>query len=232
MRKELFMTPGFPSTVSLACRHAARISFLATIVVVLLAGCEARPPAENTKAESTPAPAATAANIVERGRYLVTTTGCNDCHTPLIMTSEGPKPDMTRMLSGHPASMVMPPPPKLDPASPWGFTGASTLTAFAGPWGVSYAANLTPHPVTGLGAEVWTEELFMKAIRTGRHFGTSRPIMPPWMWMAQMTDDDLKAMWAYLRTIPPIDNLVPDYEPPAEGTMPPHGAPAEDQPAH
>jgi hypothetical protein len=54
----------------------------------------------------------------------------------------------------------------------------------------------------------------------------------PWMWMAQMTDDDLKAMWAYLRTIPPIDNLVPDYAPPAEGTMPPHGAPAEDQPAH
>ena len=211
---------------------APKISMLLIAAAAVFAGCQAQPPAEHTNAAATPAPAATSADVVERGRYLVTIAGCNDCHTPLVMTSEGPRPDMSRMLSGHPASMVMPPPPMLAPDALWGFTGAATLTAFAGPWGISYAANLTPHPVTGLGAEVWTEELFIKALRTGRHFGTSRPIMPPmpWMWTSQMTDDDLEAVWAYLRTIPPVDNLVPDYQEP-EGAAA-HGAPAKGQSAH
>src|SRR4051812_44225962 len=80
---------------------------------------------------------------VERGRYLVTTTGCNDCHTPLKMTARGPEPDMARMLSGHPAELKMPRPPKLG-EGPWMWAGAATNTAFYGPWGVSYAMNLTP----------------------------------------------------------------------------------------
>src|SRR5262245_1869738 len=80
---------------------------------------------------------------VDRGRYLVTAIGCNDCHTPLIMTERGPEPDMTRMLSGHPSSLRMPRPPKLA-EGPWGWAGASTNTSFAGPWGVTFAANLTP----------------------------------------------------------------------------------------
>lgn len=148
-------------------------------------------------------------DLVARGRYLVTIGSCNDCHTPLQMTSEGPRPDMTRMLSGHPEGLKMPPPPKL-PAGPWEWSGAATGTAFAGPWGVSYAMNLTPDDNTGLGT--WTEEMFVKAMRTGRHWGQSRPILPPMPWsnLAQMTDDDLAAVWAYLRSIPPIVNHVPD----------------------
>lgn len=192
----------------------------ALIALAAIAGCQARdagnaaPPAHDVASTAATTPAA--ASPVERGRYLVTVTGCNDCHTPLLWGPEGPHPDMSRMLSGHPATPVLPAPPTL-PAGPWMWTGTSTLTAFAGPWGISYAANLTPHPTTGLGAEVWTEEIFIKAMRTGRHFGTSRPIAPPmpWAWYAQMTDEDLKAIYAYLRTIPPIDNLVPDYQPPA-----------------
>jgi hypothetical protein len=103
----------------------------------------------------------------------------------------------------------MPPPPKL-PDGPWLWIGASTNTAFAGPWGVSYAANLTPDEGTGLG--IWTEEMFVKAIRTGRHFGTARPILPPMPWQVyrNLVDTDLKAVFAYLRTLPPIKNLVPD----------------------
>jgi hypothetical protein len=64
---------------------------------------------------------------------------------------------------------------------------------------------------------VWTEDMFIRAIREGKHMGTSRPIQPPmpWMWYGKMTDEDLKAVFAYLRTIPPVENQVPDYQPPA-----------------
>ena len=88
-----------------------------------------------------------------------------------------------------------------------------TNTAFSGPWGVSYTFNLTPEPNTGLG--IWTEEMFVRTIRTGRHMGVSRPINPPMPWPAyrNATDEDLKAIYAYLRTIKPIVNHVPDYQP-------------------
>jgi len=59
-------------------------------------------------------------------------------------------------------------------------SSAATNTAFAGPWGISYTMNLTPDRNTGLG--IWTEDMFVKAIRTGRHMGTSREIMPPMPW--------------------------------------------------
>jgi hypothetical protein len=125
------------------------------------------------------------------------------------MGPNGPEPDRTRMLSGHPESLVMPPPPKL-PKGPWVWTAAGTNTAFAGPWGVSYAANLTPDRVTGIG--IWNEETFIKTIRTGRHWGVSRPILPPMPWqnVRGLTDDDLKAVYAYLRSIPAVKNQVPD----------------------
>lgn len=156
--------------------------------------------------------AADSASMIERGRYVVTIGGCNDCHTPLEMGPNGPAPDMSRMLSGHPESLEMPEPPALGDG-PWNWAGAATLTAFAGPWGVSYATNLTPDD-TGLG--IMSEELFVQAMRTGKHFGQGRPIMPPMPWqnLAQMTDEDLRSIYAYLKTIPPIRNVVPEYQPP------------------
>ncbi len=153
---------------------------------------------------------------VERGRYLVTISGCNDCHTPFKMTEKGPMPDMDRMLSGHPERMKLPPAPKAE--GPWVWFGAGTNTAFAGPWGVSHSANLTPDKNTGLG--IWTEEMFVQAMRTGKHWGQpgARSIQPPMPWpaVARMTDEDIKSVWAYLQSIPPIANHVPDYQPPAE----------------
>lgn len=151
---------------------------------------------------------------VARGKYLVAVLACNDCHTPHKPGPEGPEPDMTKMLSGHPQGLAM---PEASAANgPWIWQGAATMTAFAGPWGVSYAANLTPDVNTGLG--IWTEEMFVKAIRTGKHFGVSRPIMPPMPWPAfrNASDEDLKSIYAYLRSIPPVKNLVPDYQPPKE----------------
>ncbi|MGH9367475.1 MAG: diheme cytochrome c-553 [Thermoanaerobaculia bacterium] len=148
-----------------------------------------------------------------RGKYLVTIQGCDDCHTPWKMGESGlPEPDMTRRLSGHPEAMKMPPPPAT--SGPWIWSGAATNTAFAGPWGVTYASNLTPEQNTGFG--IWTEEMFVKAMRTGKHFGTSRPIQPPMPWAnySKMTDEDLRCVFVYLRTVPPIVNHVPDYEEP------------------
>jgi hypothetical protein len=164
-----------------------------------------------------------AAKRIERGKYLVTIMSCNDCHTPFKMGPKGPEPDMSLMLSGHPEAMKLPPPPK--PSGPWIVAFTGTNTAFAGPWGISYTSNLTPDKNTGLG--IWTEDMFLKAMKTGKHMGTSREIQPPmpWPWIGKATDEDLKAIFAYLKSIPPITNHVPDYEPPAAPGQP--AAPAK-----
>ena len=151
---------------------------------------------------------------VDRGRYLVTILGCNDCHTPWRMGENGPEPDMSRMLSGHPQQLVLPPPPALTPGA-WESASWSTVTAWAGPWGISYTRNLTPDKETGLGS--WTEKEFVTTLRTGRERGIGRELMPPMPWPAygQATDADLAAVFAYLRSIPAIANRVPDNLPPA-----------------
>jgi cytochrome c len=152
---------------------------------------------------------------IDRGRYLVDIMACSDCHTPMKMGARGPEPDLSRFLSGHPESAKMPPPPA--PQGPWIWSGDATNTAFAGPWGISYAANLTADTNTGLG--VWTEQMFIDAMRTGRHMGTARAIVPPMpsASLGHATDEDLKAIYAYLRTIKPVVNHVLDYAPaPAE----------------
>lgn len=136
---------------------------------------------------------------------------CHDCHTPKKLGPKGPEPDMSRMLSGHPQDLKVEQPHKPASGSPWIIATNEHLTAWSGPWGISFAANLTPDPLTGLRSGVWTEELFIKALRTGRHMGTAREILPPmpWQFIGQLSDDDLKALWAYLGTIPPIKNDVP-----------------------
>lgn len=173
---------------------------LAAVVVTagLSTGCSAPPGGEGQ---------AGAAGSIERGEYMVAVLGCGDCHTPWHMTPAGPQPDETQALSGHPAELEMPPPPA--PQGPWLWAGAATNTAFAGPWGISYATNLTPDEETGLG--VYTEASFIAAMRTGKHLGVGRPILPPMPWpaYANMTDGDLKAVFAYLGSLAPIRNPVP-----------------------
>jgi hypothetical protein len=175
--------------------------FTALVAIVISVGCAAQGAADH---ENTAA--------AKRGEYLVNTSGCHDCHTPFKMGPQGPEPDMSRMLSGHPETF--PVATSAGAKSPWAWAAAETNTAFSGPWGISYTANLTPDRNTGLG--IWTEDMFMRAIRTGRHMGQARPINPPMPWPAyrNFTDDDLKAIFTYLRTIPPITNHVPDYVPP------------------
>jgi mono/diheme cytochrome c family protein len=149
------------------------------------------------------------ADRVKRGDYLVNTMGCNDCHTPLKMGPNGPEPDMTLFLSGHPAALKLPPPPK--PTEAWIASINATGTAYAGPWGISYTQNLTPDPETGI-PSLYTEEQFIMTIREGKKQGRGRALLPPMPWpvIRNLTDDDLKAIYAYLKTIKPIKNRVPE----------------------
>jgi hypothetical protein len=90
-----------------------------------------------------------------------------------------------------------------------------TFTSFRFPFGVTYSANLTPDKETGLGN--WTEEMFLGALRKGKHMGgDGRMIMPPMPWplIGQMTDEDLKSVFAYLQSIPAIHNDVPAHRVP------------------
>jgi Cytochrome c len=173
------------------------------VAVVSLAVSAANAPAT----QAAPRPAATGSGNPERGSYLVRIMGCNHCHTPLKLGPNGPEPDMSRALTGHPADLVMPEPPALD--GTWGWLGAGTNTAFAGPWGVSFAANLTPDVETGLGR--WTVETFIATMRTGRHEGKGRPVLPPMPAenLAALSESDIRDLFAYLQSLAPVHNRVP-----------------------
>lgn len=157
--------------------------------------------------------------MIKRGEYLVTAGSCNDCHSPKKYGPTGPVPDQSILLSGHPANLPVPAiPAGLPDPNGWVALTNAHFTAWAGPWGVSFAANLTPDDKTGIGT--WKEEDFIKAIRTGKHMGTGREILPPMPWpmIRNMTDEDLKSIFAYLKSLPAVPNLVP-------GPIPPQVAP-------
>lgn len=181
------------------------VSIISLILVILYAtGCSNK---DNTQVM-------TQAEMTMRGKYLVNTAGCNDCHSPKVMTSMGPIPDTTKLLSGYPSSNKLPEFEMKLISEKHLVIFSDDLTAAAGPWGISYTANLTPDAETGIGA--WTKEMFFNAIRNGKHLGIGRPILPPMPWenFKQLTDQDLESIFSYLKSLPPIKNKVPDPEPP------------------
>jgi len=184
-----------------------RFTSWASVALVVVALLSVSPQAEAQQASGNA--------LTDRGRYLVTITGCHDCHSPKV---EGMKPDLKRGLSGRPSTTPLPSPTK-------GEVHASLdLTAWTGPWGYSVASNLTPDPATGIGTR-YTEAAFITTMRTGKKpNGTAiMPPMPSDVYQ-NMTDEDLKAIFAYLRTIPPIRNAV------LAGLTPPAAAPASGAP--
>jgi mono/diheme cytochrome c family protein len=193
-----------------------RILFVAAVLSVSALALAQQPAAKK---------AAKGGGNVERGKYLVMVGGCNDCHTPKLFGPQGPRPDESRLLSGHPAGDKIPPLPAgvIGPGA-WGAI-TTDLTAWVGPWGTSYSANLTPDK-TGMGG--WTADTFIKAMKTGKHMGEGRQILPPMPWpdIGRMTDGDLRAVFAYLQSVKPISNEVPPPQPPAGGPAggPPGGA--------
>jgi mono/diheme cytochrome c family protein len=172
--------------------------------------------AEKPKEDSTATATATPKmSETQRGAYLVEIGGCNDCHTPKVFGPNGPALDTTRLLSGHPKDEKLPSLPAgvVGPGK-WGAVTSGGLTAWVGPWGTSYTANLTPHQ-TGLYS--WSVENVVATMRTGKHWGNGRPILPPMPWegIGKLTDEDLHAIFAYLRSLKPVDNQVPMPVPPA-----------------
>jgi hypothetical protein len=147
-------------------------------------------------------------SLIRRGGYLVNTMGCHDCHSPKRMTPRGPELDPDRLLSGHPAAEPL---PKVDTklVKDWVLFNPQ-LTAAVGPWGASYAANLTSD-ATGVGN--WTEEQFKIALREGKYKGqrSGRNLLPPMPWQVfkNLGDQDLKAMFLYLKSVKPVKNVPP-----------------------
>ena len=198
-------------------RHALARRLLPVLVAALGAACAKNegPVAPGTAEPAAAAPASATSTVEERGAHLVLVLDCDACHSPKVLVDGVPQPDPARRLSGHPADRAMPAiPAGLSDPSGWVAVTNADGTVWAGPWGVSYAINLTPDP-SGLGS--WTEENFVQAIRTGRHLGVARPILPPMPWPAysNLSDEDLRAVFAYLRTVPAVANVVPEPVPPA-----------------
>ena len=177
---------------------------VALILVVLLTACDQNQPEKKTLSE---------AEMIERGKYLITAGGCHDCHSPKVFGPQGPQIDETKILSGYPEGMKL---AEFDPAvlEPGKYVLLTQdATAAVGPWGASFAANLTPDNETGIGT--WQPDMFINALRTGKHLGAGRPILPPmpWQMLGKLTDEDLRSMFAYLKSLPPIKNKVPEPVP-------------------
>lgn len=121
---------------------------------------------------------------VKHGWYLVRIAQCNDCHTP---NDE----------HGNPRADMM-------------FGGGARMK---GAWGDVVTPNITPDPS---GISHYDETMFIKTIRSGRASGGVRQLNPlmPYSYFRNMTDDDLKAIFAYLRTIKPVRHHVDNSEPP------------------
>jgi len=188
--------------------HRTSIFFIILVLIItsmvfITLGLSQKTPADKTA-------------LIKKGEYLVTISGCNDCHTPKVFTPEGPVPDMKKLLSGHPANAKLPAVDKSQIGPGKWVLFSEDLTAAVGPWGMSFSANLTPDDQTGIG--LWTEEVFIKALRSGKHMGAGRPILPPMPWfnLVNASDEDLKAIFAYLKSLPPIKNPVPAPIPPDE----------------
>jgi len=153
-------------------------------------------------------------DLIKKGEYLVTTIGCNDCHSPKRMGEHGPEVIPELMLSGYPGDRPVAKVSADALKNGWGMFNAD-LTSFVGPWGESFAGNLTPDP-SGIGN--WTEEQFKKSLTQGKFKGVDggRMLLPPMPWQnwANMKDEDVKAIFLYLKSIPPVRNVVPAPIPP------------------
>ena len=179
------------------------ITFCALSAFLILLQLDCSPKKEMTQEE-----------LVARGKYLVQFGGCNDCHSPKVMTQMGPVPDTTKLLSGYPATQPVYP-VEAGQVAPGKFVITNDESdIWAGPWGISFSANLTSDSATGMGA--WSLDNFISTMRTGKHLGTGRMILPPMPWdgIGRLTDEDLKAIYTYLQTVPAVNNRVPAPIPP------------------
>jgi len=176
---------------------------IAVVIPVVFAACQ------DSVASEEKSIAMTKKEMVKRGAYLVNTIGCDDCHSPKRMGPNGPEIIPELRLSGYPASRPITK-TNIDVVKKGWMLLSDDLTTAVGSWGQSFAANLTSDP-TGTGN--WKEEQFIKAIREGKYKGldNTRPLLLPMPWFVykNLTDDDLKSIFAFLQTTKPVKNVVP-----------------------
>ncbi len=178
------------------------VFFTLLIVGIFFSACS------ESDADSKPGNHLSQQELIKRGGYLVEIMGCADCHSPKVFGPNGPIPDQDRFLSGHPQNEPL---PGINPeASKNWILFAQDGTASVGPWGVSFGANLTPDE-TGIGT--WTEEQFDRAFRKGIYKGIegTRSLLPlmPWPAYSKIKDEDVKAIFTYLKSLKPVKNIVP-----------------------
>jgi hypothetical protein len=146
---------------------------------------------------------------VQRGSYLVNAMGCDDCHSPKRFTATGFELVPELRFSGFNSATGSPKTDSNVVKQGWVLFGPEFTTA-VGPWGQSFAANLTSDS-TGIG--MWTEAQFIKALREGKYKGmdNTRPLLPPMPWFVykNLNDDDLKSIFAFLKSTKPVKNVVP-----------------------
>ncbi|MBS1661209.1 MAG: diheme cytochrome c-553 [Bacteroidetes bacterium] len=158
-------------------------------------------------------PVADPVQLVKRGEYLVNAIGCDDCHSPKKMGPRGPEIDSALRFSGYPAGRPI---PSFDTgtAKSWVLFGGD-LTSAVGPWGISFSGNISSD-ATGIGN--WTEEQFIRCLRQGKWKGLEqgRPLLPPMPWQnfSRLSYEDLRSIYAFLKTTKPVNNTVPQPIPP------------------
>jgi hypothetical protein len=187
------------------------LAAITTIIIYTITSCS------NASSNSTNiSKTDSSAELVNRGKYLVTSIGCDDCHSPKKMSAMGYEVIPELRFSGYPANRPFNK-VSTDAFSKGWMTFNQDLTSAAGPWGVSFAANITSDS-TGIG--IWTEAQFIKALREGKSKGLdgNRPLLPPMPWQnfKNLSNDDLKAIFAFLKTTKPVHNVVPQPIPPQQ----------------
>jgi len=182
---------------------------LLILIAIVAASTVALISCTNTSAKSKDEVMISQDSLIKRGKYLVNAIGCDDCHSPKIFTDHGFEIDMEHRFGGHLANS------RLGKANTSVMKDgyilfANDLTSAVGPWGQSYSANISSAE-TGIGN--WSEEQFIRALREGKSKGLKegRPLLPPMPWFVykNMSDLDLKAIFAYLKTSKPVENRVP-----------------------
>lgn len=143
-------------------------------------------------------------------KHIVTIAGCSDCHPLKKMASTGAKPNIELTLSGHSANMPSPDTDRNQIESK-GLAVTNDLTAWVGPWGISYVANITSDNSTGIGK--WSLEQFMACLRKGKYMGLEKArnllVHMTWQDFQNLTDNEMKVVFAYLKSTKPIHNIVP-----------------------
>ncbi|TMI70523.1 MAG: diheme cytochrome c-553 [Bacteroidetes bacterium] len=156
-------------------------------------------------------------SMIRRGSYLVNAIGCDDCHSQKIFTEHGFEVDMEHRFSGYMGERTKLGKPNTSVMKDGYMLFAQDLTSAVGPWGQSFAANISSD-ATGIGN--WTEEQFIRALREGKSKGLKegRPLLPPMPWFVyrNLSDLDLKSIFAYLKTSKPVENRVPGPKSPME----------------